>query len=80
MGTAQTRQVMLSEYYYPDVSDRLLPQPWQQLGGLDMRQRARLKARQLLAGHYPPVIDRDTDRRIRERFDIRLPADVMRAR
>jgi trimethylamine--corrinoid protein Co-methyltransferase len=80
MGTAQTRQVMLSEYYYPDVGDRLLPQPWQQLGGLDMRQRARLKARQLLAGHYPPVIDRDTDRRIRERFDIRLPADVMRAR
>lgn len=80
LGSAQTLQLMQSEYLYPAVGDRRTPDEWEQDGASDMRQRARERARQILAEHWPSHLDEDADRRIRERFPIRLAREMMRSR
>lgn len=74
LGQAQTLERMQSDFLYPDVSDRRTPTEWEASGGLDMRARARDRAREILAtkkpSHIPPGVDAD----LRAEFDIRLPA------
>jgi len=43
-----------------------------------VRERARLRVRQLLAERYPEHIDPACDARVRERFNILLPRELMR--
>ena len=81
LGHAHTLAHMETDYLYPEVADRRSPSDWEDDGALDMRERARRRARELLAGHYPSHVDRQTDARIRERFDIVLsPQDIGRGR
>ena len=77
LGSAQTLELMESEYLYPTRADRLPPAQWEEEGAFDIRERARQKARELLSTHYPDHIDPKTDARIRERFLIMLPAEAM---
>ena len=69
---------MKSDYLYPAVADRQPPGDWQQAGARDMRERARLVARDVLQTHFPEYIDSAHERWIRERYDILLPASAMR--
>ncbi len=74
----QTLELMRSEYVYPDIADRGTAAEWVEEGSPDMRLRAAARAEEILSTHYPEYIDPDMDRRIRERFPIQLPVDVMR--
>jgi trimethylamine--corrinoid protein Co-methyltransferase len=70
LGTQQSLDLMRSEYYYPHTADRKARHEWEAAGALDMRERARLRAREILATHPPPGLDPAVDRAIRERFEI----------
>jgi trimethylamine--corrinoid protein Co-methyltransferase len=72
LGTQQSLDLMQSEYYYPHTGDRQSRDNWQEAGGLDMWERARIKAQQILKTHQPTPIPPEIDAAIRERFDILL--------
>ncbi|MGD8403432.1 MAG: trimethylamine methyltransferase family protein [Anaerolineales bacterium] len=73
LGTQQSLTFMNSEYYYPHTSDRQSRDNWAADGGLDMRERACIKAREILRSHRPEPIPAEIDAAIRERFEILLP-------
>jgi trimethylamine--corrinoid protein Co-methyltransferase len=79
IGHPQTLALMRSEYRYPHTSDRAARQDWEQKGALDMRERAKIKARQLLNGQWPTHIPDELDARIRAEFEILLPRELMKA-
>ncbi|MCP4424691.1 MAG: trimethylamine methyltransferase [Chloroflexi bacterium] len=72
LGTAQSLELMNSEYYYPHTGDRQRRADWEADGGLDMRERARRKAKQILKTHRSEMIAAEVDAAIRERFTILL--------
>ncbi len=74
LGTDQSLSMMETEYYFPHTGDRQRRADWEADGGLDMRQRARRKAKQLLAAHKPLPIPAEVDAQIRDRFNILLPS------
>jgi trimethylamine--corrinoid protein Co-methyltransferase len=78
LGHPQTLRKMKSEYYYPHTADRNNRDGWIESGSMDMRERARLKAQEILNTHWPDHISSGLDTRIRQQFDIRLPRSVMR--
>lgn len=78
LGHAQTLSLMQSEYVYPSLADREAIAVWEEKGALDMVARARLRVRETLERHHPAYISAEADRRIRERFPIRLPREAMR--
>jgi len=73
LSHAQTMQRMTCDYLYPQVADRSMPAEWTERGGVDMRQNARQRAREILQRHFPRHLDAKTDAAIRRRFDILLP-------
>jgi trimethylamine---corrinoid protein Co-methyltransferase len=77
LGHEQTLALMESEFYYPHTADRATRNDWQATGAMDMRQRARRQARELLRTSYPAVIAPDIDRQLRHEFNILLPEAVM---
>lgn len=76
LGSQQTLELMNTEYYYPHTGDRQRRADWEKDGSLDMRERARQKARHLLEHHEPQRIDPAVDTAIRDKFDIRLPKEL----
>lgn len=76
LGTEQSLALMNTEYYFPHTADRSRRQDWEGQGSLSMRQRARIRARQILETHQPQPIPDEVDRAIRERFEIVLPEVV----
>ena len=72
LGEPQTLERMETDYYYPKVADRESPADWQDKGGLDIRERARLMAKDILHSHYPDHIAPELDQTIREKFNICL--------
>ncbi len=78
LGHAQTIQLMNTEYHFPHTADRNTRQAWEAAGALDMRERARRKAREMLQAHFPRVVSAEADAAIRERFHIVLPREAMR--
>ncbi|MEM7345566.1 MAG: trimethylamine methyltransferase family protein [Chloroflexota bacterium] len=78
LGTQQSLSLMNTEYYYPHTGDRQRRDDWEVAGGLDMRERARQKAKEILATHKPDPIPLDVDAAIRERFEILLPPELSR--
>jgi trimethylamine--corrinoid protein Co-methyltransferase len=79
LRTGQTLSLMRTEYEYPDLADRSTPGEWEAGGSPDIRQRAGERVKSILATHYPQYIDPAVDEKIRERFPILLPRDVMNA-
>jgi trimethylamine--corrinoid protein Co-methyltransferase len=77
LGSAQTLELMESEYLYPDLVDRSAPSLWEEEGARDIRDVAHERARDVLSSHYPEYIDRAADDKIRERFPIHLPRPAM---
>jgi trimethylamine--corrinoid protein Co-methyltransferase len=76
LGTQQSLDLMRSEYYYPHTADRKGRHDWEAAGALDMHERARRRAREILATHAPPGLDPAVDRAIRECFEIRLAPEL----
>ncbi len=73
-ASPHTVQFMRSEYFRRTVADCRSRPEWTRAGGLDTRERARRKAREIVAAGAAAPIPDDVDRAIRKRFDIRLPA------
>jgi trimethylamine--corrinoid protein Co-methyltransferase len=67
---------MQTEYYYPHTADRQRRQDWEAAGGMDMWQRARQKAKEILKTHHPLPIPAEVDAAIRSRFQILLPPEL----
>ena len=72
LGSAQTLALMEKEYVYPDLGDRDTPDQWEQAGAASIRERARTRAREILANHHPNYIGPDLERHLRARFKIHL--------
>ncbi len=73
LGTAQSIDLMHSEYYYPHTADRRRRGDWEASGSPSMRETARRRVRQILKEHEPRRLNPPVDRAIRERFEILLP-------
>jgi trimethylamine---corrinoid protein Co-methyltransferase len=78
LGHPQTLSRMNQEYLYPHTADRRTRADWEEAGALDMRERARRRARELLASEWPAHFSPEVDDRIRAEFDILLPREHMR--
>lgn len=78
LGHPQTIALMESEYHYPHSVDRGTRADWETAGAIDMRQRARRQAREVLRSHFSKAVSEEIDRQIRGEFNILLPAEVMR--
>ena len=77
LGQPETLQRMQSDFVYPQIGDRRSIEEWQADGARDIREVARDRTRQILQQHYPRHLSAETDERLRQRFDIRLPREVM---
>ena len=75
----QTLELMQSEYLYPDVADRDTPNAWEAAGGPTLYEQAHERVHAMLGDYFPTYIDPAVDRRIRERFPIRLRREEMQA-
>jgi trimethylamine--corrinoid protein Co-methyltransferase len=69
---------MKSDYLYPQIANRQSPDDWKQAGSLDIYQRAKTTARDVLQAHYPELITPEQDRWIRDRYRILLDEKLMR--
>ncbi len=74
IGETQTLEAMERDYYYPRFSDRQEPTTWGENGALTMQQVTNTRAREILASHRPQYIDKKADKKIREKYNIVLPA------
>ncbi|HEX9925951.1 MAG TPA: trimethylamine methyltransferase family protein [Anaerolineae bacterium] len=78
LGHPQTLALMNSEYHYPHTADRATRADWEAAGALDMRERARRQAREMLKTFFPDIIPDAVDRSLRDEFNILLPREIMR--
>ena len=78
LGSAQTLQLMQSEYVYPELASRLSPKEWEEMQRPDIVIEATRRKNRILTSHYPQYIPENIDKMLRERFDIRLPKSAMR--
>ena len=77
LGSGKTLQVMQSEYYYPDFSDRSSPTEWEDRGKPVLLEQAIEKKHEILARHVPRHVSDDIDTRLRAEFPIFLSREAM---
>ncbi|GAB4578608.1 MAG: trimethylamine methyltransferase family protein [Anaerolineales bacterium] len=80
LGQPQTLEIMQTEYHYPHTADRATRKDWEAGGELDMRERAKVKAREILKTSYPEIISEEIDGQLRSKCNILLPREVMKHR
>ncbi|MDH4055186.1 MAG: trimethylamine methyltransferase family protein [Gammaproteobacteria bacterium] len=79
LGSAQTLELMNTEFLYPEVADRLTPGAWVDAGCKTLYEQAHERVGEMLKDYYPTYIHPDADKRIRDNFPIRLRPEDMRA-
>ena len=72
LGTAHTMAAMERDYFYPVLADREAPVTWAERGAHDIRQKARARAREILAEPDPGYLSDAAEWAIRSRYDILL--------
>ena len=72
LGHAQTMASMERDYFYPATADRDAPRTWAENGSLSAQDRARIKAKELMAIETN-YLDPAAEAAIREKFEIKLP-------
>ena len=80
LGHEQTMELMQRDYVYPVVGDRTSPKEWVEQGSTVVIEKAQQQVADTLATHYPDHIPERVDAAIREKLDIRLPRESMKAR
>jgi trimethylamine--corrinoid protein Co-methyltransferase len=73
LGHAQTLERMESDYVYPQIADRHTPDTWASEGSMDMLERARQRAREILNDHHPNYLTSEIDVMLRSQYNIILP-------
>ncbi len=69
LGHEQTLQLMKSEYHYPTLASRETIEAWDEAGKPSLRNKARNKAREILAASKP-LITREVEEKIAARLPI----------
>ena len=77
LGSDQTLAVMQSEYLYPDLSDRMSPNVWEENDKPVLLEKAVKLKDEILASHFPKHISDEMDASIREKFPIFLSREAM---
>jgi trimethylamine---corrinoid protein Co-methyltransferase len=77
LGHDQTLSLMLKEYVYPSLGNRMSPKEWNEAGRPDIVERATAKKREIQATYYPNYLPREVDDLIRAKHDIKLPREMM---
>jgi trimethylamine---corrinoid protein Co-methyltransferase len=72
LAEEHTLKYMRSEFFYAPIAARGMRSMWEEAGGLDARERARGRVREILESHRAEPISPEIDARIREEFDIRF--------
>lgn len=72
LGHDQTLALMQSEYVYPELSDRLSPNAWEELGKSDIVARAAERKNEILENSKEPLFEPHVDAAIREAFKIHI--------
>ncbi len=72
LGGMHTMDAMQRDYFYPQLADRDPPVTWAEQGANDIWLVAKQKAKTILDTHHPQYIDIETDKRIRQTFNILL--------
>ncbi|MEM7212156.1 MAG: trimethylamine methyltransferase family protein, partial [Pseudomonadota bacterium] len=72
LGHDQTLGLMQTEYIYPALGDRTSPKEWAEIGRPDLIQKAIDRKNEILTKMYPNHIAADTDRSVRQNFNICL--------
>ena len=70
LGQAETYARMKSDFLYPDLADRQGIDAWLEAGAPDLRDRARDRAREILATHRPRHLDPRLIADLTARFDL----------
>jgi trimethylamine--corrinoid protein Co-methyltransferase len=78
LGNAQTLELMHSEFLYPEIADRLTPGAWEEMGRKTLYEQAHERVGEMLTDYYPTYIDAAADKRIRDKFPIRLRPEDMK--
>jgi trimethylamine--corrinoid protein Co-methyltransferase len=79
LGAEQTLSLMQTEYLYPKLGDRSSLADWEFRGSPNLMALAAARVREIMGSHYPAPIAQELDAALRARYDIRLPAELMRA-
>jgi trimethylamine--corrinoid protein Co-methyltransferase len=79
LGNPQTLSLMLKEYVYPQIANRMSPKEWNEAGKPDLVERAAARKLEILSTYYPDYLPRAIDDAIRAKHDIKLPRQVMEA-
>jgi len=74
LGTPQTLARMQSDYVYPRMGDRTSPKEWAELGKPELLRKATARKEEILSERSAARFNAALDRRIREAFNIHLPA------
>ena len=77
LGSGNTLQVMQSEYYYPDFSDRTSPTVREEQGKPVLLNQAIEKTQDILAHHVPRHVSDEVDAQMRAEFPIFLSRAAM---
>lgn len=72
LGSAQTLEMMQTEYIYPALADRTSPKEWEEKGRPDLLERAVARKNEILQSGGQPLIAPAIDKEIQERFQIRI--------
>ena len=74
LGTDQTLSRMELDHVYPTLGDRTSPKEWAELGKPDLIEKATARKDQILGERSKARFDPALDARIRQAFNIHLPA------
>jgi len=77
LGSAQTLELMQTDYLYPAIGDRRSPNEWTEQGSTDALQRAARRVQEVLAEHYPGHVPEAIDAAIRQRYPVKLDRAAM---
>jgi trimethylamine--corrinoid protein Co-methyltransferase len=77
LGSAQTLELMQTEYLYPAIGDRRSPNEWTEQGATDALQRAARRVQEILADNYPGHVPEAVDAAIRQKYPVKLDRAAM---
>ena len=74
LGTEQTLSRMETDHVYPKLGDRTSPKEWAEVGKPELVPNATLRKEAILGARSRARFDPETDKAIRAKFNIHLPA------
>jgi len=77
LGAPQTLNMMQTEYFYPQLSDRTSPKEWLEQGKPDLIANTIKRKNKLLSNPTEAALPKEVDDKIREQFPIKLPVSAI---